>query len=328
MDKNSKLRPLYIAKILYELTDEDHCLTTPEIISILESEYGITGYRTTVTSDIELLIEFGMDIEVIKSSSNKYHLVSRLFDQPELKLLIDAVGASKFITSKKSKELIQKLSVLESRVQADNLLKHIHIDGKIKPENESVYYIVDAINEAILRKKKISFQYSRTSIDKTKQLRFNGMHYVFSPFDLVWYGDYYYVIGILDRHTDISCFRVDRISKQPKVLSYDSAPIPERYDPNEIINKSFRMYSGTPETVILVCDNSVVDAIIDKFGKDVEISPHDKMSFEVKANVAVNHVLYSWIFGFGGRVSILAPEYVKTDYNNMVAQEYNRLNKL
>ena len=325
MDKNSKLRPLYIAKILYELTDEDHCLTTPEIISILESEYGITGYRTTIAADIELLTEFGMDIEVIKSSSNMYHMVSRLFDQPELKLLIDAVGASKFITCKKSRELTQKLSSLASRKHSDTLLSHVHIDGRVKPENESAYYIVDAINEAILKKKKISFQYSRTTLGKTRQLRFNGMHYVFSPFDLVWHGDYYYMIGVLDKHTDISCFRVDRISKQPNILEQDSSPIPDEYDPNEVIYKSFRMYSGHTETVELVCDNTLVDAIIDRFGKNVDIIPYDDGTFGVKVNLAANHVFFSWIFGFGGKVSIKAPEGVRNDYREMVKKEYTKL---
>ena len=169
MDKSAKLRPLYLGKILYEMTDEDHFLTTPEIIRALKEKYGIEGYRTTVASDIELLIEFGMDIEMIKSSSNMYHLVSREFDLPELKLLIDAVESSKFITEKKSEELVAKLEKLTSHAQAESIKRYLVPEGRIKPGNEHIYYIVDAINDAIKAGKKISFKYFQYDRNKEKR---------------------------------------------------------------------------------------------------------------------------------------------------------------
>ena len=169
MDNNAKLRPLYLAKILYELTDEEHCLSTNQLIDILQGKYGIASYRTTIASDIELLKQYGMDIQIVKSQSIMYNLVSREFDLPELKLLIDAVASSKFITEKKSKELVGKLSKLASNIQADELKRNVMPEGRIKSGNENIYYIVDTVNTAINNKKQISFQYFSFNVRKQKR---------------------------------------------------------------------------------------------------------------------------------------------------------------
>lgn len=327
MDNKSKLRPLYIAKILYDMTDEDHYLSTPEIISILKEKYGIEGYRTTITSDIEALIDFGMEIEVVKSSAMQYHLISREFDLPEIKLLIDAVESSKFITEKKSKELVSKLGKLASQTQADELKRNLVPEGRIKPDNEYIYYIVDAINEAINTKKKISFQYFEYNVRKQQKPRHNGEVYVFSPYHLVWNGDYYYMIGYSDKHNGIGSFRVDRISKQPKILPEEAAAIPDDFNLSEYINTSFRMYNSEHQEVELICDNSVMDAIIDRFGDDVQTFANDMTSFRAVVNIAVSHVFFSWVFGFGGRVKIKSPEGVRNQYADMIAEAYSEFCK-
>lgn len=323
MDKNAKLRPLYIGKILFEMTDEDHYLSTPEIIQILKDKYGIEGYRTTVASDIELLIDFGMEIEMIKSSSNQYHLISREFDLPELKLLIDAVESSKFITEKKSEELVAKLGKLTSQSQAEAIKRNLVPEGRIKPGNEYIYYIVDAINDAINSKKKISFQYFQYNAKKKQKPKHNGEVYKFSPYYLVWNGDYYYMIGYSDKHQEIGSFRVDRISKQPTILSENAVSAPDDFDLNDYINTSFRMYSTKRQKVELICDNSVMDAIIDKFGEDVQTYAYDLKSFKAEVNIAVSHVFFGWVFGFGGRVKIHSPEAVKQEYIKMIEEEHN-----
>ena len=323
MDNKSKLRPLYIARILYDMTDEDHYLSTPEIISILKEKYGIEGYRTTITSDIEALIDFGMEIEVVKSSATQYHLISREFDLPEIKLLIDAVESSKFITEKKSKELVSKLGKLASQKQADELKRNLVPEGRIKPDNEYIYYIVDAINEAINTKKKISFQYFEYNVRKQQKPRHNGDVYVFSPYHLVWNGDYYYMIGYSDKHNGIGSFRVDRISKQPKILPDEAVAIPNDFHLSEYINTSFRMYNSEHQEVELICDNSVMDAIIDRFGDDVQTFANDTTSFRAVVNIAVSHVFFSWVFGFGGRVKIKSPEGVRNQYADTIAEAYN-----
>ena len=327
MDNKSKLRPLYIARILYDMTDEDHYLSTPEIISILKEKYGIEGYRTTITSDIEALIDFGMEIEVIKSSATQYHLISREFDLPEIKLLIDAVESSKFITEKKSKELVSKLGKLASQTQADELKRNLVPEGRIKPDNEYIYYIVDAINEAINTKKKISFQYFEYNVRKQQKPRHNGEVYVFSPYHLVWNGDYYYMIGYSDKHNGIGSFRVDRISKQPKILPDEAVAIPDDFNLSEYINTSFRMYNSEHQEVELICDNSVMDAIIDRFGDDVQTFANDMTSFRAVVNIAVSHGFFSWVFGFGGRVKIKSPEGVRNQYADMIAEAYSEFCK-
>ena len=200
MDTSAKLRPMYIAKILYEQTDEDHYLTTPQIEDILRDKYGIDAYRKTTKSDIEALQQFGMDIEVIRASQNKYHMLTRTFSVPELKLLADAVESSKFITSRKTRSLISKIYRLTSVGQAELLRQNVSIaEDRIKPDNEQIYYIVDAINEAIHQNRQISFLYYEYNADKKKVLKNNGEPYVLSPYHLVWSGDYYYLIGYSER---------------------------------------------------------------------------------------------------------------------------------
>ena len=324
MNKIAKIRPLYIAKILFEMTDEDHLLSTTDIIKILKEKYGIDGYRISVASDIELLVAFGMEIKTVKSSSNLYHLVSREFDIPELKLLIDAVASSKFITEKKSNELVSKLGKLAGQYQSEKIKRNLVPEGRIKPNNEYIYYIVDAINDAINAKKKISFQYYKYNVHKEKEPRHNGEIYVFSPYHLVWNGDYYYVIGYSEKHGEIGNFRVDRICNRPDILDDDAFPTPDDFDLNRYINTNFRMYASESQKVELICDNSVIDSLIDRFGEDIDTEIIDENTFKATVDISVNHIFYSWVFGFGGAVRINTPKEVKNGYYKMIDAEYNR----
>lgn len=318
MDNDAKLRPLYLAKILFELTDEEHFLTTTQLIKLLEERYGISSHRQTIKTEIELLRRFGLEIEEIKSTQNRYNLYGRKFDAPELKLLIDAVGSSKFITSAKSKELVEKLSSLASSHVAASLKRNVSCEGRIKQGNERIYLIVDAINNAINYNRKISFQYFRYNEKKEKILRHNGEPYVITPLHLVWNGDCYYMIGIYDHKPGIVSFRVDRIARNPEILSEQGAPPPEDFDIDNYINTTFRMFNSEHEAVELVCANEVMDSIIDRFGEDIEIIQNDTASFRIIVKIAVSHVFYSWIFGFGGKVRITGPENVKEKYAGML----------
>lgn len=320
MDTNAKLRPFYIAKILYERTDEDHLLSTSEIENILYEEYGMETYRKTIKSDIKILQQFGLDIEVIRASQNKYHMLTRTFSIPELKLLASAVESSKFITAKKSKELAEKLGCLAGKHQAEVLKRNIDVEGRIKPENEQVYYIVDAINDAITQRKKISFHYFKYNENKEKELKNGGNPYLFSPYKLIWNGDYYYMIGYSDKHNGIGLFRVDRILKAPDMLGVDAVPAPPDFDINHYLNTMFRMYDGKRSKVKLLCDNSVIDSIIDKFGEAVEIRKETKTTSVVTVELVISHVFFSWIFGFEGKVSIKSPKKVKEQYADMLRQ--------
>ncbi len=194
MENSSKLRTLYILRVLEEYTDENHHLTTAEIVHILEDKYGITTHRTTIPTDIKILWDYGIDIITVKSSQNKYYIGSRNLELPEIKLLIDAVQSSKFITAKKSKALVQKLTAMTSKYQAKNLNRNIVVDKRIKPNNEKIYYIVDALNDAINQKKKVSFYYFDFLPNKKKHIKNDGEPYIISPYSLAWNGDYYYLI--------------------------------------------------------------------------------------------------------------------------------------
>lgn len=318
MDINAKLRPFYIAKILYEKTDEDHMLTTAQIEDALREEYGIDTFRKTIKADIEILQKVGFDIEIIKSSQNKYHLLTRMFSVPELKLLMDAVESSKFISKKKSEDLTEKLGSLAGHHQAASLKRNIDVEGRIKPDNEQIYYIVDAINDAINQGKKISFQYFTYNELKEKQLKNDGKPYLFSPYKLVWNGDYYYMVGYSDKHQKIGMFRVDRIVKAPDILKEDSVQIPKDFDINYYLNTMLRMYDGDRKKVKLICDNDVIDSVIDRFGEDIEIRKNTKATSLVTLDVVVSHVFFGWVFGFGGKVAIKGPQKIKELYFAMI----------
>ena len=326
MDNDSKLRLLYIEKMLQE-TDEAHPLTNAEMMQLLEERYGITTHRTTVPSDIDLLIKSGMEIEVIESKPKKYYLndYARTFSLPELKMLVDAVASSKFITKKKSDELIDKITTLGTPTNVPSLKRNLWSEGRIKQENERIYFNIEAVNQAINEGKKISFQYFQYDVRKEQKLKHDGEPYMFSPYALVWNGDYYYMVGFSEKHNGIGNFRIDRIAKTPLVLEEEAVSMPDDFDIAEYTNGMLRMYNSARCDVELICDNSVMDAIIDKFGTEAKTYAYDMTSFKLEVNVAVNHVFFGWVFGFGGLVKIKAPDDVKQEYANMVKKATEKI---
>lgn len=319
MDKKLRLRPFYVANILKEYTDETHYLTIVQINKILEEKYGFGGnYRATIRGDIEALIESGMEIEVEHSTQNRYRLVSRNFDTAELKALIDAVLSSKSISKKKSVDLVRRLGKEAGTHQQKALVRHIEVENRIKGTNEKVFMIVDAINEAITDKKKLSFLYFHYNGQKKKELKNEGEPYIVSPYKLVWNGDFYYMIAWSDKHEKVCVYRVDRIYKLPKVLEESGIPEPADFDMNIYLNSMFRMYSTKRRNVELLCDNDVMDAFIDRFGEKMEVRSIGENQFKTTIQIATNHIFYSWIFGFGGKVSIVGPKEVKEEYVSML----------
>lgn len=318
MDIDSKLRPLYLLQILKERTDEDHYLSTAQLCRILQEEYGLETFRTTIKTDVEALQKAGFSIQATRSTQNLYNYIERDFDVPEIKLLIDAVMSSKFITKTKSDELVAKLTGLAGPYRARELKRNLVVDGRIKPDNEQVYMIVDAINDAINQKKKIKFQKIEYNVKKERTLHHGGETYVFSPYSLVWDGDFYYVVGFSDKYQIIGSHRVDRIFKRPEII--DEATVPPRagFDINAYVNTMFRMYNADRYEVELQVDNQLMDAVVDKFGTDVTTYACDQQSFRVVATVSVGTTFFNWIFGFNGRVKIRGPENVRREYETLV----------
>ena len=321
----TKPKILYILKILSERTDEAHPLTTNQLIAILQNEYGISAHRTTIPKDMAVLRNFGIDVITIHSTQCKYFIGNRRFELPELKLLIDAVESSKFITNRKTEELVNKIYTLTSESNSKKLKRNNYMAGFVKPDNEQIYYIVDAINDAINDKKKISFMYYDYTAYKEKVLRHDGEVYVISPYHLVWKGDYYYVVGYSDKRESVISFRVDRIATVPEVLEEDADAAPEDFKLDEFVKTAFNMYCGETCVVDLRCDNKLMKTMIDRFGENVKTYPYDSESFHIITEVEVSQTFLGWVFGFDGDVRILGPESVKEQYRKMIKTAWNQV---
>ena len=230
----------------------------------------------------------------------------------------NARKSSKFITVEKCTSLVSKLASLAGAKRAAELKRNVRVEGENKPENESVYHIVDIINNAINAGRKISFQYFQYNVRKEHKLIRNGEPFILTPLHLVWNGDYYYVVGVFDYKQEIGSFRVDRIAQCPVILDDPALAPPADFDINEYLNTAFRMYNSDQCNVELICDNSVMDSIIDRFGADVTTYANDMTSFRAIVHVATSHIFYSWVFSFGGLVRIKGPVEVKNAYAEMV----------
>ena len=322
----TKPRILYLLRILEQYTDEEHPLTTKQLIDKLQDEYGISAHRTTLTKDIVALQEYGVDIVTVHSTQCKYFIGSRKFELPELKLLIDAVESSRFITAKKSESLIRKIHTLTSQGQVSKLRRNNYVVDRIKPDNEQIYYIVDTINDAINEGKQISFQYYDYSGLKKKVLKNKGEIYKLSPYKLIWSGDYYYVIGYSEKKGKVINFRVDRIAVAPTILSENAIPVPKDFDLENFTKEVFFMFSGDEVEVDLQCDNSLMKTMIDRFGENVKTLAYDMTSFRLITEVSVSPTFFGWVFGFDGKVKILGPKNVKEQYYKMISEAINSLN--
>lgn len=325
MDIDAKLRPLYLLQILKERTDEDNYLTTSQLCDILKRNYGLETHRTTIKSDIEVLQKAGFSVDERRSTQNQYRYIERDFEIAELKTIIDAIASSKFIAEEKSDALIKKITSLAGSNKARELKRNVVVDGRGKIENKHIFYIIDTINDAINHRKKISFQKVEYNVKKERVLHHGGEKYIFSPYSLVWDGDYYYVVGYSEKYKSIGSHRVDRIAMCPDILEESAVPQPVGFDVAKYIKTTFRMYNAPREEVELLCDNGVMDAIIDRFGPNVQTYAGDLQNFRVIEEVAVGNVFFNWIFGFEGKVKIKGPESVRLQYQKMVEEAAARL---
>lgn len=311
---NQKMKVLYIMKMLLEESDERHPLTMMDIIQELDS-YGISAERKSIYSDLEALQVFGMDIVFSKSEPSGYYLASHTFELPELKLLVDVVQSSKFITYKKSEELIKKLEGLASRYEASQLQRQVYVKNRIKTMNETIYYNVDEIHDAISNNVKISFQYFEWTVEKKTRLKRDGCKYVISPWALTWDDENYYMIGFDSEADMIKHYRVDKmLSIQLTTQMREGRSVFDRFDIGSYANKTFGMFGGRERDVELVCDNRLVGVMIDRFGKGVFMRKKDDHTFSVRIKAVVSGQFYGWLAGLGADVYISKPEAVAEDY--------------
>ncbi len=306
----NKLRTLYIMDALLEKSDENNRLATKDLLEMLENN-GITADRKSIYDDIETLTTWGMDIIYTKEKPAGYYLASRKFELPELKLLVDAVQSSKFITVKKSRELIKKLESLASSGEAKTLQRQVYIADRIKTGNESIYYNVDKLHDAIQANKKISFTYYKWSTDKELVARNNGKPFEVSPWALTWDDENYYMLGFDTSSGIVKHYRVD---KMQNITLLDEARDGEEvfgdFDLAKFAKNTFGMYGGTLEAVTMEFDDQLIGVVMDRFGTDAIIQKTGDDSFMIRHEVAVSGQFYGWIAGLGTGVKIVSPQHV------------------
>lgn len=321
---NQKLKIMYLMKILLEETDEDHDLTLNEIVEKLKA-YNVTAERKSLYSDIENLRTFGLDIIGMQyGKTYHYKVASRQFQLVELKLLVDAVQSSRFITEKKSDELIAKLESYASKYEAKKLARQVNVNGRVKTMNERIYYSVDKIHEALNEESQIKFQYFTWTADKKMELKHGGAYYSVSPWALCWDDEKYYLVGYDNREYKIKHFRVDKMADVSVV--YEEREGKEEFSKmqmSEYTNRLFGMFDGNLETVTLLCENHAANVIIDRFGTDIPLMKTDAEHFTVRVRVSVSKLFLSWIMAIPG-VKIVAPERMV----DMMRSEIKRLQEM
>lgn len=320
---NQKYKLIYLMKIMQEKTDDDHRLTLPQIQEELE-KYDISSERKSLYSDFKDMTEkFG--IEIIKEQEGKetyYHVGSRKFELVEVKLLIDAIQSSKFITERKSKQLIKKIKEFVSEYQASELQRQVFVSGRIKTMNESIYYNVDEIHNAIVNNKKIKFQYFNWKPDKSQYVYNNGDYFVVSPWALTWVDENYYLVAYDDYEKKCKHYRVDKMIK-PQIMEEDREGEVQfkNFDMAAYSKATFGMYGGEKKNVRIQFPNKMTGVFIDRFGKDIEIIAVDEKHSETCVEVFISPQFYGWIFGLGKDIKIVGPDEVVEEMRNRI-QEY------
>ena len=293
----------------------------PEIMAAL-SEYDVTADRKSIYNDLRDLSVFGIEVEGEPIGNRyHYHVTTRSFELPELKLLVDAIQSSKFITEKKSYALIKKLETLASKYDAQKLQRQVYVSGRIKTMNESIYYTVDAIHNAISENKKIKFQYFQWNAKKEMELRHNGAWYHISPWGLSWDDENYYLVGY---DTDAGMIKHYRVDKMLHIkISDESREGKEHFkklDMEDYAKKSFGMFGGKEQTVKLSVHNKLAGVIIDRFGKDVMMIPADEEHFNVNVDVRVSRQFLGWVFSLGSDIQIVGPDDVVEQMRKEIAR--------
>lgn len=308
---NQKFKLYRLAQIMQEQTDDEHYITMPEIMKSL-AQYEVTADRKSIYADLRDLSVLGVDVEGEPVGNRyHYHVVNRAFELPELKLLVDAIQSSKFITEKKSNALIKKLETLVSKYDAQKLQRQVYVSGRIKTMNESIYYTVDAIHNAISENKKIKFQYYQWNVKKEMELRHNGAWYHISPWGLSWDNENYYLVGYDSAADKIKHYRVDKMLHIK--LSNESREGKEHFkklDMADYAKKSFGMFGGKEQRVKMLVKNNLAGVIIDRFGKEVMMIPADEEYFTVNVDVHVSRQFLGWVFSLGEDIRIVGPDEV------------------
>ncbi len=309
----TKMKLLYIKEFLEKNSDEDHPVSADDINDMLLSK-GIECERKSIYSDVKTLKEYGMDILSVRQPWAGYSVCSREFELPELRLLIDAVQAANFITPKKTKDLIKKIGTLCSGTQAKMLEKQVYIEKRHKCSNEEIYYNIDIINRAIQSGRRIGFIYQKRCLDtEQNKVVIEEKEFSVSPYAMIWSNDHYYLIANNQKYNNLMHTRIDRMKKveilEERARKFSEvSPYKSYFDSADYSGKIFNMFSGDTQTLEMLCDNSILEEIIDRFGSDAVIrTGDDDTKFHLTAKCVVSEGLVSWIMQFGGKTKVLEP---------------------
>ena len=309
-----KLRLLYLLKMLHTETDDEHGLTMPQIIERLAAE-GIPAERKALYRDIDVLREFGIDIEMYHRKPVEYGLATRTFSLPELLLLVDSVQNSRFLTQAKSEALVRSLKKLASKQQAKSLSKHVHVEGRIRTQNESVYLNVDRIHQAMREKRKISFWYFKHDLKMNRKMQRDGKRYLETPVHLVYADNCYYLITYNDKYADFTVYRVDRMleievtdetATRNEAIANFNVELFQKY--------AFGMFQGEMTPMTLLVEESAMSGVIDRFGKDMRLGVPTGDRARIHVNVMESPTLFGWLVQFGTSVTVESPQHLAHSY--------------
>ncbi len=310
---NQKLKLLFLLRYLMQHSDEEHPVSMAQIIEEL-ARNGISAERKSIYDDVESLRLFGVDIVQLKGKNGGYYIGERDFELPELKLLVDSVQSSKFITKDKTHKLIKKIESLASVYDGQLLQRQVYVTNRVKSMNESIYYAVDIISDAVTQNKKIRFQYFEYTVEKERRLRHGGAFYEVSPFALIWDDENYYMLAWDSAAEKMKHYRVDKMQKV--TLTPDEREgVAEfkKVDMSAYTKTVFGMFGGEEQKVKLRFANHLVGVVLDRFGRDSIIIKDGDEHFTVTVNAVVSPQFFGWVFGFGKEVEIISPEEVRTE---------------
>lgn len=308
----NKVKLLFLHDIFTRQTDKEHVYSANELCDLL-SEYGINCERKSIYSYIEALKEYGMDIVNVRSPKRGYYLNERKFDVAEVRLLIDAVQAAKFISSRKTKSLIYKIGNLLSEFQEEELREQIYVESTFKSEKEDLYEIIKSLDDAIKKSKQLQITYSKRKLENRYLKKSEGKVFLINPYSLLWSNDHYYLVCNNDKYNNLMHLRLDRIS-QVKLLDSSSkhfskvSKYTDKFDTADYSNKIFNMFTGESGEIELCCDNRIIDDILEKFGDETPLKIFDENHFVFKADVELSSGLISWIMQYGADIKVLSPK--------------------
>lgn len=309
---NQKLKLIYILDILKRYSDEDNPLNATEIAEKL-AQFDVTAERKSIYDDIAHLEQYGCDIIKATRPKKGWFIGDREFEVPEIYLLCDAVRSAKFISSKKTRELLQKLNLMLSVYQAKRWKNSVFFSIGDKSANEEIYYNIDTLSNAIENKKQVSFEYSSRVFDQNREVERKIKKMVINPYALTWQDDYYYLIGNYSKYDNLIHLRLDRINNV-EILETDARHFSEvseytdYFDIADYTNKLFGMHSGELYDVEFCCNRDITEQVIDRFSEKIFITKVNEKTFNFTVKAALSQALVTWIMNYGSGLKVVKPE--------------------